>query len=458
MQGQQFGSPVGLYRRLRELQPVAFGALVALGDRWVLSCSPELFVRNSGGHLTTRPMKGTAPRDFSTEDDTRLIHWLGRDPKNRAENVMIVDLLRNDLGRISEIGSVQVPQLFSVETYRTVHQMTSTVQSRIRPDVDMPGVLRALFPCGSITGTPKVNTMDWIAELESGPRGLYCGAIGWMDAPKTPALCGDFCLSVAIRTITLGEPQDALRPATLGVGGGIVLDSVQGNEFEETLVKARFLTRIDPGLTLFETLLLHHGRLRNLNLHLARLESSADALGFRFDATQVKTELARYASALDPSVRHRVRLDLEHSGQVRLSHAVLDALPRGSVRLVLSKLPIPEQDRALLHHKTSLRSTYDQAIRDAAKLGAFDAVFVNARGEVTEGARSNVLVKLAGQWWTPPLSCGVLPGVMRTRLLRMRPEIGQKTLRLEDLVHAQELAVCSSLRGVLRAELVLPAP
>ena len=457
MQGQQFGSPLGLYRRLRELQPVAFGALVALGDQWVLSCSPELFVRNSGGQLITRPMKGTAPRGCGADDDAKRVHWLGRDPKNRAENVMIVDLLRNDLGRISEIGSVQVPQLFSVETYRTVHQMTSTVQSRIRPDVDMPGVLRALFPCGSITGTPKVNTMDWIAALESGPRGLYCGAIGWVDAPKAPALCGDFCLSVAIRTVTLGEPQDALRPATLGVGGGIVLDSVQGNEFEETLVKARFLTRIDPGLTLFETLLLHHGRLRNLNLHLARLESSADALGFRFDATQVKTELARYASALDPSFRHRVRLDLAHGGQVRLSHAVLDALPRGPVRLVLSGCPVPELERALLHHKTSLRSTYDQAIRDAANRGAFDAVFVNSRGEVTEGARSNVLVKLAGQWWTPPLSCGVLPGVMRTRLLRMRPAIRQKTLRVEDLMHAQELAVCSSLRGVLRAELLKPA-
>lgn len=453
MRGQQYGAPVGLYRRLRELQPVAFGALVALGEHWVLSCSPELFVRNSGGHLTTRPMKGTAPRESGLDSNANQSHWLGKDPKNRAENVMIVDLLRNDLGRISEIGSVRVPQLFSVETYRTVHQMTSTVESRIRPDVDMPRVLRALFPCGSITGTPKVHTMDCIADLESGPRGLYCGAIGWIDAPDRQMRCGDFCLSVAIRTITLDAPHNATRPATLGVGGGIVVDSDRDSEFAETHVKARFLTRVDPGFTLFETMLLHRGRLRNLALHLSRLESSAMALGFIFDVERIKTRLAQYAQTLDRDTCHRVRLDLVHSGEVRLSHAVLEALPTGPVGIVLSMHAIPETECALLQYKTSLRSTYDQAIRDAVKMGAFDTVFVNGSGEVTEGARSNLLARINGRWWTPPLSCGALPGVMRSRLLRMRPEIGERVLSVEDLMHAQELAVCSSLRGVLRAEL-----
>ena len=445
---------MGLYRRLRELQPVAFGALVALGERWVLSCSPELFVRNAGGHLTTRPMKGTAPRETGADSDVKLSHWLGQDPKNRAENVMIVDLLRNDLGRISEIGSVRVPQLFSVETYRTVHQMTSTVESNIRCDVDMPGVLRALFPCGSITGTPKVRTMDWIAELESGPRGLYCGAIGWIDAPIAPTRCGDFCLSVAIRTVTLDAPHNAMRPATLGVGGGIVLDSDQSSEFAETHIKARFLTQVDPGFTLFETLLLYQGRLRNLELHLARLQSSALALGFRFDTARAQTQLALYASALDSRIRQRVRLDLRHGGELSFSHAALEPLPAGPIRIGLSGHSVPESERALLQHKTSMRSGYDHAVREAVKRGAFDAVFVNASGEVTEGARSNVLARIDGRWWTPPLSCGVLPGVMRSRLLRMRPEIGEKAMRVEDLVHAQELAVCSSLRGVLRAALV----
>ena len=370
---------------------------------------------------------------------------------------MIVDLLRNDLGRISEIGSVKVPLLFLVETYRTVHQMTSTVESRIRPEVDMPGVLRALFPCGSITGTPKVHTMDLIAELEDGPRGLYCGAIGWVEPGSAAQRCGDFCLSVAIRTLTLGATSGQKRPAVLGVGGGIVLDSTHGSEFEETRVKSRFLTEVDPGFTLFETLLLRKGRLRHRELHLARLTASAQALGFRLDAAHLRAQLAHYIAALAPETNYRVRLDLEHQGAVRLAHAVLDDLPRGPVRLVLAGEAVPAGELALLGYKTSLRTAYDRAIRAAVAQGAFDAVFVNDQGCVTEGARSTVLAKIDGQWWTPPLASGLLPGVMRTRLLRMRPGIGQKLLTLDDLYQAQELAVCSSLRGVLRAELATPA-
>jgi para-aminobenzoate synthetase/4-amino-4-deoxychorismate lyase len=420
----------------------------------VLSCSPELFVRNTGGHLAARPMKGTAPRDSGQTADATLSNWLSNDPKNRAENVMIVDLLRNDLGRVSEIGSVQVPHLFSVETYRTVHQMTSTVESRIRRDVGMPEVLRALFPCGSITGTPKVHTMDLIADLESGPRGLYCGAVGWVDAPAAEQRCGDFCLNVAIRTITLGGPQNGLRPATLGVGGGIVLDSRQGNEFEETRVKARFLTQVDPGFTLFETLLLRNGRLRNLGLHLARLSASAASLGFSFRADMLSAQLAGYRNGLDATADYRLRIDLAHDGSVRFTHAHLVPLGSGKVKLVWSESQIPQTERALLNHKTSLRTGYDAAIRAAVEQGAFDALFVNAAGQVSEGARSNLLAKIDDRWWTPPLACGVLPGVMRTRLLRLCPSIGQKVLSVEDVARAQELAVCSSLRGVLRAELL----
>jgi para-aminobenzoate synthetase/4-amino-4-deoxychorismate lyase len=243
LHGEAYGSPVGLYRRLRARQPVAYGALMALPDATqVLSCSPELLLRHDAGLLTARPMKGTAPRIAAPESDSETARLLSLDIKNRAENLMIVDLLRNDLGRIAQTGSVKVPALFAIEPYATLFQMTSTVNAQVRPEVGFAELLRAVFPCGSITGAPKHHTMELIAGLESTPRGLYCGAIGWIDAPRGHERLGDFCLSVAIRTLTLGPEKGGLRPARLGIGAGIVLDSRADDEFEECLLKARFLT------------------------------------------------------------------------------------------------------------------------------------------------------------------------------------------------------------------------
>lgn len=256
LHGEAFGSPVDLYRRLRARQPVAFGALIALPDgaggatqgaTHVLSCSPELFLRHDAGLLTARPMKGTAPRIAVPESDSETARLLSLDIKNRAENLMIVDLLRNDLGRIAQTGSVKVPSLFAIEPYATLFQMTSTVNARVKPEVGFAELLRAAFPCGSITGAPKHHTMELIAALERTPRGLYCGAIGWVDAPRGHALLGDFCLSVAIRTLTLGPQVRGLRPARLGIGAGIVLDSRADDEFDECLLKARFLTGMAAG-------------------------------------------------------------------------------------------------------------------------------------------------------------------------------------------------------------------
>jgi len=244
-----YGAPAALYRRLRARQPVPFGAYIALppgpGPSHVLSCSPELFLRHRAGRLVTRPMKGTSCRASVPEGDSELARLLGEDTKNRAENLMIVDLLRNDLGRIARVGSVRVPALFSVEPYATVFQMTSTVEAELPEAGDFPAILRALFPCGSITGAPKHRTMELIADLESTPRGLYTGSIGWIDAPgpeRPQAACGDFCLSVVIRTLTLGPAEDGVRPGRLGVGAGIVIDSTAAEEFEECALKARFLT------------------------------------------------------------------------------------------------------------------------------------------------------------------------------------------------------------------------
>jgi para-aminobenzoate synthetase/4-amino-4-deoxychorismate lyase len=249
LDGLAGGTPVALYRRLRARQPVPYGAFIALppaaapgAPRHVLSCSPELFLRHDGGVLTARPMKGTAPRSRAPEGDSEMARWLAEDAKNRAENLMIVDLLRNDLGRIASVGSVRVRDLFSIESHPTVYQMTSTVQARLAHELSFADLLRATFPCGSITGAPKHHTMELIAELESTPRGLYTGAIGWLDAARDGARCGDFCLSVAIRTLTLGEATGGQAPARLGIGAGIVIDSEAESEFEECRLKARFLT------------------------------------------------------------------------------------------------------------------------------------------------------------------------------------------------------------------------
>ncbi|MCA7923278.1 bifunctional anthranilate synthase component I family protein/class IV aminotransferase [Burkholderia cenocepacia] len=483
-----FGTPLALYRRLRARQPVRYGALIALpGGAWVVSCSPELFVEKRGDVLRARPMKGTAPRSADPGEDAAAAAFLASDPKNRAENVMIVDLLRNDVSRIARTGTVKVPALFSVEPYASVWQMTSTVEAGWRDGTTFAQMLRALFPCGSITGAPKYKTMELIDAIESTPRGLYTGAIGWLDAPKDEAGqagaaasggvagCGDFCLSVAIRTLTLdavdvdnndtddtdgtGTATVGRRRGTMGVGAGIVLDSVAADEYAECELKARFLTDADPGFQLFETTAATRvDGIRHLDRHLARLQRSADAFGFRVDADALRREIDARCAALDGDGPYRMKLALAKDGTFDITAAPLKPLPAGPVGVLLACehgfAPTRASD-ALLLHKTTRRAEYDRAWQAAEALGGFDMLFVNERGEVTEGGRSNLFVKLDGQWVTPPLVSGVLPGVMRGVLLD-DPAVGAKerVLTLGDVLNADELMICNALRGPMAARLL----
>ncbi|MFT3666122.1 aminodeoxychorismate synthase component I [Piscinibacter sp.] len=462
LHGRAFGSPLALYRALRARQPVAFGAYIVLPEggeaTHVLSCSPELFVRcevdEAGALATARPMKGTASRFVAPEGDSETARLLSEDIKNRAENLMIVDLLRNDLGRIARIGSVKVPQLFAIEPYATVFQMTSTVQARLRPEVGMPELLRAVFPCGSITGAPKHHTMQLIARLEGTPRGLYCGAIGWADAPRAGERLGDFCFSVAIRTLTLGAQQGGARALTLGVGAGIVQDSAAADEFEECRLKARFLTGLDPGFELFETVLCSAaGALPLLERHLQRLARSAEALGFACDGEAARRLLLRAAREAATGPR-RLRLALAHDGRLALTQAALAPLPEGEVRLRIADEALGDAN-PLAAHKTTLRTLYDAGVRAAERAGAFDSLFFTASGRLAEGGRSSVFVKLGGRWFTPPVEDGALPGVMRALLLA-DPALGASERRLTraDLRRAEALMVCNALRGVLPARLM----
>ncbi len=461
--GYAHGNVIGLYRKLRQRQKVAYGALICLRHNsvpfeWILSRSPELFVEHIDGAMRAKPMKGTAPRHEDALKDAENSLWLASDPKNRSENLMIVDLLRNDLGRISSIGSVKVPRLFDVEQYSTVFQMTSTVESKLLDNVSFPDVLRALFPCGSITGAPKIQTMKRISELESTERGLYTGAIGWIDpsGPRTKAgACPNFCLSVAIRTLTLGKESDGTRPATYGVGGGIVFDSDAEDEFDETIAKTKFLHGLHPGLALIETMRVSARSAPLLALHLRRLTSSCKDLGFSIAEADVRRELERHIAALDIATDHRVRIEVALDGRIDVTSSQVASATR-RVFVVLANAKLTSDELSFSSHKTTYRPTYSAELKRATELGAFDAVFSDRNDLVTEGARTNIFVRKGDKWRTPRLRPGVLPGVMRSILL-LDPKMNatEDAVRLEELLHADQLIVCNAVHGALHADLLL---
>ncbi|NML60438.1 aminodeoxychorismate synthase component I [Massilia sp. RP-1-19] len=446
-----FGSLHGLYARLRARQPVPYGALVALpGGEAVLSLSPELFVRHSSGELVTRPMKGTAPASGDDAEDARRASALAQDTKNRAENLMIVDLLRNDLGRIAVTGSVEVPALFDVQRYTSVLQMTSTVRAKLGAGVSLADVYQALYPCGSITGAPKRRTMEIIDELEPAPRGIYTGAIGWFDPPAAGQDFGDFCMSVPIRTLALKPAHDGVRAGEMGVGAGIVFDSDPVDEFAECRLKARFLTGLTNDFELFETMRATRDGIAHRDLHLARIAKSADYFGFAFDRDAASAALDKACDDLADAV-FRMRFALRQDGAMSIQAAALLALDE-PVKLLLAP-DATRSDDLFLRHKTSVRGRYDAAWRDAEAHGAFDTLFFNERGELTEGGRSNVFVKLDGRWYTPPLSSGALPGVMRSVMLADPAwAASERVITRAMLGSAQEVVVCNALRGPLRAD------
>lgn len=453
---QTYGCPITLYRRLRQRQPVPYGALIKREQDWVLSYSPELFVRRTGAVLTAQPMKGTAPR--SGRADLVEQQALATDEKNRVENVIIVDLLRNDLGRVSTPGSVIVPSLFDVQAHSTVWQMTSTVRAHCQPQLDLLTLLSALFPCGSVTGAPKRRSLEIIYQLESTPRRLYCGALGWIDPPtlsadthaaQTPEVLGDFCFSVPIRTLLI----DAQGKGELGIGAGITYGSDTAEEYAECQLKGKFLTGLTPEFALFETLALDEDGYMRLPMHLRRLENSARELGFAYSEKKVWACLLRGLNSLEKLTageKYRARLTLGVMGEPSLSLEPLLPLVL-PVKLVYANKCTLSTD-FFLRHKTTYRPMYDEAWRAAEQQGGFDALFCNELGQITEGGRSNVFVQIKGTWITPPLNCGVLPGVMRAELIKhLRAQ--EQILYRSDLLSAQSLLVCNSLRGPLLAKL-----
>lgn len=459
---QSYGNLFSLYQRLRLRQPVPFGALIAMPDgSAVLSLSPELFIRHSQGNLFAQPMKGTTAASVTSDEkfdmqmNGLLSKRLSLDQKNRAENVMIVDLLRNDLGRIAQPGSIQVPQLFDVQRYNAVLQMTSSVTARCRDDVNLIELLRAIYPCGSITGAPKIRTMEIIHELETEPRGFYTGAIGWFDPIEKAEYIPEFCLSVPIRTMQLQPPTfDGTRQGVFGVGAGIVYDSVASNEYQECLLKAQFVTELPAQFALFETMYAtKECGYRHWNYHLSRLQHSARYFGIPLNVPEIEIQLRSVCNQFVDQTAYRIKLSVNGVGQIQIEHAVLAPI-KTSVQVLLASKPL-QSNRLWLQHKTTQRNEYDQAWQLAESQGAFDMLFCNEQGELTEGGRSNVLVKMEGRWYTPPLSAGVLPGVMRAVLLADPDwDITEQNIHIEQLKTAEQIAVCNALRGVLLCSIV----
>ncbi|MGC2410594.1 MAG: aminodeoxychorismate synthase component I [Methyloceanibacter sp.] len=437
------GDPVALYAALRRKQRVEYGALIGASNFHVLSLSPELFFRREGKHMSTRPMKGTAPRGRTPREDSRLRTWLAMDEKQRAENLMIVDLLRNDLGRVAKIGSVEVTDLFTVETYRTVHQMTSGITAELRGEMGLKDMLRALFPCGSVTGAPKVRAMEIICELEAGARGVYTGAIGHI-APN-----GDTQFNVAIRTIVL----DGQR-GEMGIGSGVVADSKVDAEFEECLLKAQFLTDTDASFQLIETIRWERGSgFYLLERHLARLQSSSAHFGYPFDREAVLAALDAEAEKLEGEV-HMVRLLLAEEGAITVTSTKIEMPVKDRVwKFVISDQRLDEKD-PLFFHKTTRRQFFDHEMeRQKAMTGCDEVVFLNKKGELTEGTRTNLFIEHDGRLFTPALTCGLLPGTLREELIDLpRAAASEAVLTLADLASADRIYLGNSVRGLIRAE------
>lgn len=433
------GDDLALYHQLCRNQRADYCAYLNLGRYRILSLSPELFFHWQHGQITTKPMKGTRPRGRYTAEDHDYAAQLQSSPKERAENLMIVDLLRNDLGRIAELGSVQTPQLFAVERYETVLQMTSTVTARPVPPTGFVEIWQALFPCGSVTGAPKIRTMEIIHALEDSPRQIYTGALGFLS-PGPEAV-----FNVAIRTLLLDTQTGRIE---LGLGSGITYDSSPAAEYKECLLKGNFIHQARPDFSLFETL-----RYENtagyflLNRHLARLVDSADYFGFKFDESAAAATLQEAAEKMTGGT-FKLRLQLERDGAMHVWSQPLTE--RKIARVALARAPVDSRD-VFLFHKTTHREIY--TTRRASRPEVDDVLLINEKGELTESTIANLAVRLEGKDYTPPVACGLLAGTLRAELLAQN-RLSERVLYPEDLKKAEAIFLLNAVRGWMPVQFI----
>lgn len=434
------GDDIAFFEKLKRAQASNYCAYINTGEHSIISASPELFFHLKEDRITTRPMKGTAKRGNSLTEDKAMSKWLYQSEKNRAENVMIVDLLRNDLGLIAEVGSVQVTKLFEIERYPTVHQMTSTITAKLSESTTLVDIFKALFPCGSITGAPKIRTMELINDIETTPRGVYCGAIGYITPNK------EAIFNVPIRTVVIDRGSGE---SFYGVGGGVTWDSTVEGEFNEILEKARFLEREYPEFQLLESLLLRDGKYFLLEEHLNRLQNSAQYFsGFPFNRKIVQKALQDFARE-NNNGELKVRFLLAKNRMMTIEASPISQL-ESPLKVKLADEPIIK-DNPFLYHKTTNRDVY---IRFQKKYkDVFDVLLWNDTEELTEFTNGNVVLELDGQLWTPPVTSGLLAGTFRGSLLNKR-EIKEKIVTLSHLKKCTKVWFINSVRKWVEVDII----
>jgi para-aminobenzoate synthetase/4-amino-4-deoxychorismate lyase len=445
--GSYRGDPLSLYTALRPAAQAGYGGILFDGSHYLLSLSPELFVSLKDGQTRVKPMKGTRPRMTNQEDDRAMAEELAASVKDRAENLMIVDLMRNDLSRVAEPGSVEVEGLYDVESYPTVHQMVSTVHARLQRGKGAADLMRAIFPCGSITGAPKIRAMELINEVERDARGPYCGAIGRIDAN------GDAAFNVAIRTLRLTPIENGQGSAVLGVGSAIVADSDAMAERHESEIKAGFVRASSPELTapsfdLIETMLFEpDSGIDLLELHLERMKASAQELGFAFDRHAARNQIQALCFELE--ARSKLRLLSSRSGAIALEAIAMPDSDEEEMAVIALPLPVDPGDWRL-RHKTSDRAFYEEALAVAHQTQAQEAIFLRPDGLVTEGCFTNIFVERDGVLLTPPSELGLLPGVLRRSLIE-EGRAKEAPLTLDDL--AGGFLLGNAARKLMKAKL-----
>lgn len=438
------GTANALYQALRQTQPVEFGAFLNFPKLKIISLSPELFVTKKADTLMSKPMKGTAKRGLNETEDEFIVDFLKNDPKTLSENVMIVDLIRNDFGRICETGSVIVKNLFEVQTFKTIHQMISTVKGKLKSNISFDDLLKGLFPCGSITGAPKIRTMEIINDLEAESRGIYTGAIGYI-LPNN-----DFYFNVPIRTIVMNKRNQC----EMGIGSGIIHESNAKAEFEECILKADFLTNLNNNFYLIETFKFYAKKqsYQHLNEHMYRLEDSAGYFGFKLKKFVIDERL----DEIKKELKHnndvfKVRVCAYQNGEVDISY---EEIPQGdgSLKTVIIGEQKINSRSIFQYHKTSRREVYIEEFAKAKKLGYYDAIILNEHNEVAEGCIHNLFIRKQGQLITPPIKAGVLHGIYRQKVID-KEQVLEQRITLDDLKNADEILLSNSVRGLVKVEL-----
>ena len=427
------GSISSLFTSLVFNQSAKYIAIINNDSNIIISLSPELFIEIEGKNIVSKPMKGTIKRGINIQDDKIKFEELKLSEKNKAENVMIVDMIRNDLGRISKFGSVTVKNLFQIEKYESVFQMISTVNSTLNKNVKLSDVLKNIFPCASITGAPKIRTMEIINELEKEKRGIYTGSIGLITNDR-------ITFNVAIRTLMIDKKKNV---GEIGLGSGIVWDSVAANEFEETKLKGKFLTHPTKQFELIETMLVDNRKILLFKEHLKRMKSSAEYFLFKYSEKEILTKIKTILSKLDYR-KYRLRLSLEKAG--RLNHSLSQIVEmKNRTSVIVSHKKINSHNK-FQYFKTSNRKLYDTEFEKYSKLGYFDVILLNQKDEVAEGSITNLFIEKDGNIFTPPLSSGILNGIYRNYLLSKNKNIKEKTLYLDDLIKADKVFLTNSVR------------